>query len=155
MTSPTRVFATAGRDKSVKIWAQEGNSFVCKATISISHPVTAIEFLSTLVDNQLCLAVGEDTGQISIHWVAVDKLEVGKCNFLCKSHCPSKAVVQVSWRPVRNSLGTGDSNGELFRNSDKSDVLELAVASEDSSVRIYVIGNLPGIPFNGKGKCKH
>jgi elongator complex protein 2 len=139
----TRVFATAGRDKSVKIWVQERKSFVCKATISVPRPVTAIEFLPTVVDNNFCLAVGEDNGQISIYCLTVDKLEVGKCNYLSKLDCPSKAVTQLSWRPVGNSLGTEESNGHLGGNSDKKDIFELAAASEDSSVRIYIIGNLP------------
>ncbi|OAX77930.1 hypothetical protein ACJ72_07765, partial [Emergomyces africanus] len=98
-SSRPRVFATAGRDKTVKLWMQEKGqdqeeSFICKASVSFSNPVTAIDFLPVVVGGgQLYLAVGLDTGQISIHAFAIEGLgEVGEAMALPELECPSKAV---------------------------------------------------------------
>jgi elongator complex protein 2 len=67
------VFATAGRDKQVKVWAkdQEAAGFTHKATIAEDSPVTAIDFLDTSFDDQLYLAVGTETGHFKIYKLAV------------------------------------------------------------------------------------
>jgi hypothetical protein len=39
------VFATAGRDKSVKIWQKSEETFVCKTTVALASAVSAIAFL--------------------------------------------------------------------------------------------------------------
>lgn len=71
--SSNRVFATAGRDKSVKIWAKdevEGASFTCRATIAEEHPVTAIDFPGiSLEDGSVYLAVGTEAGRVRIYSV--------------------------------------------------------------------------------------
>lgn len=85
-----RIFATAGRDKNVKIWAMrkphtttdndnnqqnEGQSkakFVLAATIPCDQPVTAIDFLPRVTsDGQLVLASGTEAGTIRIHILKV------------------------------------------------------------------------------------
>ncbi|OJD15323.1 hypothetical protein AJ78_04407 [Emergomyces pasteurianus Ep9510] len=131
------VFATAGRDKTVKLWLQEQDqdreqSFTCKTTVSFSHPVTAIEFLPVVVGgDRVYVAVGLDTGRISIHAFGSEGLgEIGGAMALPELECPSKAVTQLSWRPV----------GEKGEQVDGG--YELAVASEDSSVRVFRIANL-------------
>jgi elongator complex protein 2 len=67
------VFATAGRDKQVKVWAkdQQAVGFTHKATIAEDSPVTAIDFLDISFDDQLYLAVGTETGHFKIHKLAV------------------------------------------------------------------------------------
>lgn len=130
--SDKRIFATAGRDKSVKLWMLEGSTCVCKATLPRSGPVTAIDFLPSVVNNELYLAIGEDSGQISIVNFNLEGLaDTGKAFVFPKLDCPSKAATQLSWRP---SEGLGNGGKHKF---------ELAVASEDSSIRIYSVDSLP------------
>jgi elongator complex protein 2 len=68
-----RVFATAGRDKSVKIWARDGEAgFTCKTTITEEHPVTAVDFLDVVLgDGRSCLAVGTEVGRLRVYSVDV------------------------------------------------------------------------------------
>ncbi|KLJ12455.1 elongator complex protein 2 [Blastomyces silverae] len=136
-SSGPRVFATAGRDKAVKVWMQEqeegqGVSFTCKSTISFASPVTAIDFLSEVVGgDRFYLAVGLDTGRISVHAFAIDGLgEVREAMALPALECPSKAITQLAWRPV----------GAEGKEADEG--YELAVASEDSSVRVFKVLDL-------------
>ncbi|ODH48134.1 hypothetical protein GX48_05729 [Paracoccidioides brasiliensis] len=133
-----RIFATAGRDKTVKLWVQgqdqDQESFTCKATMTLSSPVTAVDFLPVVVgQGWFFLAVGLDTGRLSIHAFAVDGLgKIGEGWALPASECPSKSVTQLAWRPV----GSGDGVMDDKRG------YELAVASEDSSVRVLRIDGL-------------
>lgn len=128
--SEKRVFATAGRDKSVKIWLLEGSECVCKATLPRSGPVTAIDFLPQVENGELYLAIGEDSGQISTVSFSVERLaDTGKAVVFPKLDCPSKTITQLSWRPLESTGGRRK--------------LELAVASEDSSIRIYKVDSLP------------
>jgi elongator complex protein 2 len=134
-----RVFATAGRDRSVKLWVLEDGDCVCRATIAKSIPVTAVDFLPQVVDGELYLAVGEDSGLISLHALDLQTLSETKENYsLPKRDCPSKAITQLSWRPTER-LRQRDTGEEEV---DPKPTFELAVASEDSSVRIYSIADL-------------
>lgn len=79
------VFATAGRDKSVKVWAKgaEGSteSFSCVKTISEEHPVTAISFLDAAInDDVVYLAVGTENGKVRIYSIST------KSSFLVTSN---------------------------------------------------------------------
>lgn len=70
----SRAFATAGRDKNVKVWAlnEEGKFGLC-ATVADDHPVTAVDFLSRQDENGHCLlASGNDAGKIKIHTLKID-----------------------------------------------------------------------------------
>ncbi|KAJ8068161.1 hypothetical protein OCU04_003732 [Sclerotinia nivalis] len=69
----TPIFATAGRDKQVKIWGRETETgtFTCKATISSEAPITAIDFLDKKVGEAIYLAVGTELGRFSIYRVVV------------------------------------------------------------------------------------
>lgn len=123
------VFATAGRDKSIKIWQKEENTFVCKTTMALSSPVSAISFLPVPHKNNFILAAGEDNGSVSIHRITVDGLEAQPVVTVDPTMAPSKTITQLSWRPVSPS-------------SDDSSSFDLAVGSEDSSMRIYAIANV-------------
>lgn len=74
----SRVFATAGRDKSVKVWAmKEDGKFALAAKILDDQPVTAVDILPRLTkEGSLALASGNDTGKISIHTLKVDSSDV-------------------------------------------------------------------------------
>jgi elongator complex protein 2 len=69
--APTSVpiFATAGRDKQVKIWAKDQESgFVHKTSIPDESPVTAIDFFNAVLGNdQTYLAVGTERGIFKIY----------------------------------------------------------------------------------------
>ncbi|KAM3073510.1 Elongator subunit elp2 [Clarireedia jacksonii] len=132
------LFATAGRDKQVKIWGREGGDgdgngeggnggFVCKSTIAEEHPVTAIDFLDTVIDDTMYLAVGTEMGRFRIYRVDVggEGVSCSEVELGVGPHFhPSKAITQLSWKP---------SAKDEEQNSTK----QLAIASEDSSLRIY------------------
>jgi elongator complex protein 2 len=124
------IFATAGRDKSVKIWQKSEDTFTCKTTVALTSAVSAIGFLPTTYKDSYILAVGEDNGVVSIHRVAVSTLEAQHVVTIDKSHSPSKTITQLAWRPVS------------IAEADVRDRFELAVASEDTSTRIYAISNM-------------
>jgi elongator complex protein 2 len=126
------VFATAGRDKSVKIWqkAKGEDNFRCQTTIALTSAVSAIAFLSSPYKNSYVLAAGEDSGAISIHRIDVQSLDSQHVISIDQRNAPSRAITQLSWRPV------SAAEAESFEQ------FELAVASEDTSARIYTISNI-------------
>ncbi|KAI9923561.1 hypothetical protein AWENTII_000528 [Aspergillus wentii] len=128
--SANHVFATAGRDKSVKLWQMVAGSFACKSTISLTSSVTAISFLPTVLKNSFLIAVGLDNGEVSIHQIAVDGSETTPIVTVDRLVSPSKGITQLSWRPAASK----DPQQECK--------FELAVASEDTSARIYTISNI-------------
>jgi elongator complex protein 2 len=129
-TTAERIFATAGRDKSVKIWQRTEEAFVCKTIIALTSAVSAVAFLPTPYKNNFILAAGEDTGAVSIHRIAIDSLEAQQIAAIDRLIAPSKTITQLSWRPV--PAADVDSRTQF----------ELAVASEDTSTRIYAISNI-------------
>jgi elongator complex protein 2 len=141
----TPIFATAGREKQVKIWAKEDDAgFKVVATIPEEHPVTAIDFLN-IADEELrtFLAVGTEAGVFKVYCFAVKsaysitpvalnhKMYIPFFTFEYRIltvtsiyPCPSKAITQLAWKPSRSEAG-------------EKVEMELAIASEDSSLRIY------------------
>lgn len=68
--APTSVpcFATAGRDKQVKIWTRDDSGFTHNVSIPEDSPVTAVDFLDTVVgEGILYLAVGTEQGLFKIY----------------------------------------------------------------------------------------
>ncbi|KAI5284428.1 hypothetical protein KEM54_001339 [Ascosphaera aggregata] len=121
------VFVTAGRDKAVNIWLLDDGQASCATTIRTTSPVSAIACFDTLVQNKVLLAIGENSGQVSIHFLNADTLKIsGEPAIVPATEHPSKPVTQVAWRPVKNEFNA----------------LQLAVASEDTSARIYAIDGL-------------
>ncbi|CAG7946211.1 unnamed protein product [Penicillium salamii] len=123
------VFATAGRDKSVKIWQKSEETFECKATVTLTSAVSAIAFLPITYKGSFIIAVGEDSGVVSIQRITAETFEVAHVVTLDKTISPSKTITQMSWRPV---LAEAESKEQF----------ELAVASEDTSTRIYAISSM-------------
>jgi elongator complex protein 2 len=130
-------FATAGRDKTVKIWASadgDRHEIICKTIITRSAPVTAIDICASREGTFACLAVGEETGKLSYHIFSVEtfrnrdpKPEPLNSVEIEGKLCPSKAVTRLAWRP------------DGLQRRDVSGPYELAVASADSSLRILSI----------------
>ncbi|KAL4914273.1 6-phosphofructo-2-kinase-domain-containing protein [Aspergillus aurantiobrunneus] len=123
------IFATAGRDKSIKLWQILGESIECQATIPARNSVTAVSFLPHVYTGLLFLATGEDDGKLSIHQIKVDSIEPSPLVSFDRDQSPSKTITEISWRPHPHSK---EMKGEKMS-------FELAVASEDTSIRIYSI----------------
>lgn len=122
---PLRAFATAGRDKQVRLWelgSGEDQQASLKDTIAAEHLVTAVDFLPSFSNDQVYLAMGTETGRLSLHHIDVKTLGVLKSFALNQRSCPAKAITQLSWKPI---LESGKKE------------IKLAVASEDSSLRIF------------------
>ncbi|KAK0268916.1 Elongator subunit elp2 [Friedmanniomyces endolithicus] len=121
-----RVFATAGRDRCVKVWRLEGEKGECMLTVSLAATGTAVAFSSVVRGGGLLrLAVGMEDGGIQLLAVDLDGEASYRCLEVPRAWCPSGAVTCLRWRP---SNGEREGEGE-----------ELAVASEDHSVRILEI----------------
>ncbi|EED12518.1 RNA polymerase II Elongator subunit, putative [Talaromyces stipitatus ATCC 10500] len=129
------IFATAGRDKCVKIWRETASSdvFECISTITLKTAVTAVSFHSEILSDGFLLAIGEETGQISVQKVATDSLEAKELVTFDTTSSPSKSITQITWRPKRSLT---------FKNNGDEEGVLLAVASEDSSVRIYRVAHV-------------
>ncbi|KAI7214887.1 RNA polymerase II Elongator subunit [Hortaea werneckii] len=118
------VFATAGRDKSVKIWRLETGKAECITTVAADAPVTAIAFALSVNAGSIDLAMGMENGKIKLVRLDAQSLQVGASEELAKSACPSAAVNCLRWRP-----GGGEGHKQL------------AVAGEDNALRIVSISN--------------
>lgn len=125
------VFATAGRDKSVKIWQVESEGVVeCKMTIPTSASATAIAFIPSLKSGRMVLAYGSEDGVIAISAISKDDWSVVGTMQIDKANLPSASVNALRWRPDGEGLGNGQA--------------QLAVASEDHSMRLFAFSTLPG-----------
>ena len=71
--TPLPIFATAGRDKQIKLWTkdQDSTGFIHKITISEENPVTAMDFLDSSIGDLVYLAIGTETGQLKIYSLAI------------------------------------------------------------------------------------
>lgn len=122
-----RVFATAGRDKQVKIWVSkdgEGQQFELGKAVAEEQPVTALDFLSEVTkDGNLVLAVGTEAGKLFVLTlrIANGDVEIVETLVFKKELWLPKAVLQLAWRPKRG----------------EQEDRELAIAGEDASLRIY------------------
>ena len=122
-----RVFATAGRDKMVKVWVRkaDGGKFELGRAVAEEGPVTALDFVpETTAEGLLLLAVGTEAGRVFVLALRVEEggeVEVVSRLAVRPELCLPKAVTQLAWRPARE--------GQKGR--------ELAIAGEDGSLRIY------------------
>jgi elongator complex protein 2 len=126
-----RVFATAGRDKLVKVWVRKagGEAFELGKAVAEEHPVTAIDFVPEVTaEGLLLLAVGTEAGKLTVLSLKVEggEVEVVSTLRVPPELCLPKAVMQLAWRPARE--------GQKGR--------ELAIAGEDGSLRIYAFPSL-------------
>lgn len=164
--SSTRlVFATAGRDKQVKLWhtqqtappatseeaaaavaAAGGTSeIVLAGSIPETHPVTAIDFIphTTTADDSssgikhFILAVGTEAGKITVHRIDAVSLSLTSSIEVGSGLCLAKAVLQLSWRPRRDVQQHGEDGGESEKVRRRSGRDELVVAGDDGSLRVY------------------
>ncbi|OAA54207.1 RNA polymerase II Elongator subunit [Cordyceps fumosorosea ARSEF 2679] len=126
------LFATAGRDKQIRLWRGEATNaegkpltFAQAAALSIGVPVTAVDFLPRrAADGRCLLAFGTEDGRVGTYLVSADGAKAEERPLPTDMHLP-KAVAQLAWRPSQEKESGG------------TDVAELAVAGEDSSLRVY------------------
>ena len=60
-------FATAGRDKVIKLWEERNSGYECIVSIPALSPVTSIDFLPRLHRNLVVLAAGTEMGDLLLH----------------------------------------------------------------------------------------
>ncbi|KAL0943939.1 elongator protein 2 (WD domain-containing protein) [Colletotrichum truncatum] len=123
-----KVFVTAGRDKKANVWAaktqEDGKTeFTLATSIAFDGPVTAVDFLGRQsAGGELILAVGTESGKISLCTLAPETFQSVATSQLAPHLCLPKPITQLAWRPSKDSDTASD---------------ELAIAGEDSSLRIY------------------
>jgi elongator complex protein 2 len=127
--STGHVFATAGRDKTVKVWSLGAGSAECKATLPAGASVTAVAFDAETTDGKIQLAHGNEEGTITLVILDPRTFEVTATEQLDRTISPCKTINTLRWRP-RGSVG-----GQKGSNTGR----QLAAASDDFSVRIYNI----------------
>jgi elongator complex protein 2 len=124
-----RIFATAGRDKSVKLWQQNNeHAFELKDTIQLEEAVTAVAFLPLIHDGKLWLAAGLESGDVAIFFMTNNHLENRTVRHVKRHSSPRKTINRLAWRPSKEG-----PQGCSY---------QLAVASEDASLRIYSIHSM-------------
>lgn len=114
-------FLTAGRDKSIKIWQITNTEVQLKGTVSANAAVTAVASSGKVVDNKTYFAFGTESGEIGIASMTAETLDSVVVTMISKDILPAKTINQIVWRP-------GRSGGQ-----------QIAVATDDSSVRVYNI----------------
>ena len=125
-TDESLTFATAGRDKTVKIW----KDFELITTIAVPQPATAVACIAVASQNRYVVAVGQENGRLSLHFLDISDLHQKNCTDIQTALCPSKSITRLAWRPSRDKSGNE---------------AQLAVASADSSVRILEVPLSAGI----------
>ncbi|RMD42543.1 hypothetical protein DV735_g2603, partial [Chaetothyriales sp. CBS 134920] len=127
-------FVTAGRDKVIKIWQRpcldETAEFSLTSEIRHKAAVTAVDLICDFSEENSILAVGEEDGTVSFHLIETeDPGQVIRTVELPRHLSPSKAVTRLAWR--KNWAHSGGFN--------ITDGVQLAVASADSSLRVFNI----------------
>lgn len=118
------VFATAGRDKTIKLWkVTEDGEVQQVASISAAAAITAVSISPALTSQRnLRLAYGTEDGKLGIADFAADTLQVVAEIGAHSTLAPSAAVNALQWRPKSAEQGVEHD--------------QLAVASDDCSLRI-------------------
>ena len=146
------VFATAGRDKAVKLWSLLNRDSKLETTMSQQSAVTSVDFLRTVLSGRVMLAAGNELGEITLYIFSSDTLSLQSSSILSKvyvfrvpttlctansplRYSPSLSVNQVSWRPPVVTKSNDDGENDDSR----SNVYQLAITSEDSSLRVLTI----------------
>ncbi|KPI41556.1 Elongator complex protein 2 [Cyphellophora attinorum] len=120
-------FATAGRDKTVKLWSASGETseYTLAQTLTRKKPVTAVALAQSSQEGKVVMAVGEEDGSVSVHVIdAPAGLQIITSREMQPEQCPSKTITQLIWRP------------QLPKCMEEGPGMQLAIASADCSVRI-------------------
>lgn len=77
-----RIFATASRDKAVKLWKMQAEKGEHLTTISMTSAATAVDILSHPVQGNVFIAVGAETGNIFIYVMSINTFSIQLCHSL-------------------------------------------------------------------------
>ena len=66
-----RIFATAGRDKIVRMWKLIERDFECATTLALKFPATAVDVCARTYGGTLVIASGTEVGEIILHVVQI------------------------------------------------------------------------------------
>ncbi|GAA5895240.1 hypothetical protein JCM8208_005945 [Rhodotorula glutinis] len=120
--SDASFFVTASRDKTAKVWAQDGASWTSVATLKLEEAATSVASSFDEVKWIHVLAVGLESGEIHLFTAAPDSLSSWTPLAKHTSNMAHvRAVTTMSFCPRRPS----------------SSMLRLASGSDDHSVRIF------------------
>ncbi|TFK56011.1 WD40 repeat-like protein [Heliocybe sulcata] len=118
------VFATASRDKTVRIWhpEDEGRKWSSVATLKTKEAATAVAF--TLEENRKRrLAVGTETGEITIYKNATTSVSDWQLECTIDRRLTHiDHIYRLAWRPVMEGMQS-----------------QLACCSEDGTLKILVV----------------
>ncbi|KAI9741872.1 MAG: hypothetical protein M1834_000260 [Cirrosporium novae-zelandiae] len=136
------IFVTAGREKAVKIWGAEGDNFNMKTSIPTTEGVSAVSFMQRIIRQTLHLAVGFESGELDIYALSVPQNfeKVAQYRVGAK-YSFSRTITSLCWRPCERQVLMSD--GEEQKAQEQHESGELAVASEDTSLRLFKISELP------------
>ena len=144
-----RVFATAGRDKLVKVWELIGDLSDIRTTINARGPVQSIDFHSQVLHERMLLAYSTENGEISICTIDNASLSVMETriveqrygptehvsaqeNAYSKSRIPSSvAFTSVTWQPRVSPEGSLDHPSRI------RGLTRLAAGCDDGSIKIF------------------
>jgi elongator complex protein 2 len=118
-------FLTAGRDKSVKIWQIVESEVHLKGIVTANAAVTAVASSAKVFDGKTWFAFGTETGEIGIATANAEGLDKVTVTTISAKISPAKTINQIVWRPGRT-----DEQKQ-----------QIAVATEDSSVRVYTVAD--------------
>ena len=120
-------FATAGRDKLVKVWRLfkdlSQQKFEPTETISRRSAVTAIAFTCDQEEKLACLVVGEEDGLISFHVFDLQNGPSLKKSWDMDEFSMAKTVTRLQWRPKRQDKANQPHT-------------QLAIAVADGSIQV-------------------
>jgi elongator complex protein 2 len=114
------VFLTAGRDKTVKIWQITEAEVQLKGNVTATAAVTAVACNNRTINGGMMFAFGTENGELGVGCTQPDTLESSDVSLIATELSPAKPINQIVWRP-----DAGDN------------VQQMAVASDDTSLRVY------------------
>jgi elongator complex protein 2 len=120
LAQPT--FLTAGRDKSVKIWQITDTEVQLKGTVAAGAAVTAVACSGEVHQDQVLFAFGTENGEVGVGKISSDAMDKAEVTMLKATIVPAKTVNQIVWRPGR-----------------VDDAQQMAVVSDDTSLRLYKV----------------
>ncbi|KZT62360.1 WD40 repeat-like protein [Calocera cornea HHB12733] len=119
------LFATAARDKTVKIWRRDVASWKATSTVKLGESATAVDLLSISETSHLVLAVGLETGQIEFYIADRSGEKWKKVRVVDSDLAHVHEIHRLRWSPAQPAPG--------------SNMYQLASCSEDGSLRIFTI----------------